>query len=116
MKLLTIGILTYNRESALNRLLKSLVLEIDRNKISKFISILIFDNSEKKTRINKKILKRKYVKYIKNKNNLGQDGNTLNLYEKSKSKYLLFFGDDDIVYKNSLKKNLIRRKTLVKPS
>lgn len=103
MKLLTIGILTYNRESALNRLLKSLVFEIDRNKISKFISILISDNSEKKTLINKKILKRKYIKYIKNKNNLGQDGNTLNLYEKSKSKYLLFFGDDDIVYKNSLK-------------
>ena len=104
MKLLTIGILTYNRESALNRLLKSLVLEIDRNKISKFISILISDNSEKKTRINKKILKKKYIKYIKNKNNLGQDGNTLNLYKESKSKYLLFFGDDDIVYKNSLKK------------
>jgi len=104
MKLLTIGILTYNRELALNRLLKSLVLEIEKNKISKYINILISDNSEENTKINKKIIKKKYIFYTKNKNNLGQDGNTLNLYDKSKSKYLLFFGDDDIVYKNSLKK------------
>jgi hypothetical protein len=104
MKLLTIGILTYNRECKLNRLLKKLIHEIDKDKLYKYIDILISDNSEKITNIPRKIIKNKYVIYFKNKTNLGVDRNILNLYKRSNTKYLLFFGDDDLIFKNSLKK------------
>jgi len=102
---LTIGIPTWNRSKFLERLLDSLIFEIEKNKINS-IEILISDNaSDDNTEFlmrSKYLKKYDYVKYLRNFKNIKLKGNILNVVKKSSGKYIWLMGDDDLIIKGKL--------------
>jgi len=108
MKLLTIAILTFNRQKFLEANLKRLIKEIKTNKYEDRINIFIGDDkSTDKTLslIKKYSQKYKFISYYSNQKNLGLPVNTFKIIEKSpKSKYLWLLSDDDFLKDGGLKK------------
>jgi len=102
MKLLTIAIPTYNRPEQLARLCDLLVSEIDRFNLSDKVSILICDNSCIEVAKQNKKNYSDIICYKKNNENIGYDGNILALYSEMNTKYVWYFGDDDLVVPGAL--------------
>lgn len=97
MKLLSICIPTYNRNTELSKLYNEFVkkiIEYDENKIE----IIICDNSDSDiAKLNQTIFSNE-VKYIKNKQNLGFSGNVLKCYEIASAEYIWILPDNDDIF------------------
>ena len=108
---LTIGIPTYNRAKSLERLLKKIIFEINKNeKIKERVEIVISDNaSVDNTEEIVKVIKEESeieIRYYKNKRNFGIDKNIFNVIQKANGKYVWLLGDDETITDNSIKKIL----------
>jgi glycosyltransferase involved in cell wall biosynthesis len=103
--LLSIAIPTYNRANYLDRCLDSItrqIVEIDYQ-----VELLVVDNAstDHTFEIVEKYIKRGFqIKYSKGETNKGIDYNILQCYHLSKGKYVVAFGDDDILYDGVLKR------------
>ncbi|MBB6112437.1 Glycosyl transferase family 2 [Mucilaginibacter lappiensis] len=101
--LLTIAIPTYNREVYLRRLLESLF-----NQQSDFkdqVEIIISDNAstDNTQAVIEDFMNRELkINLITNPENIGSDRNIAQCYAKAKGKYVVAFGDDDVLYPNSV--------------
>lgn len=68
------------------------------------VEILILDNaSTDETRdVVKKYAEHKFLKYIKNDENIGADNNFKKAISLSSGKYVWIFGDDDLVFDDTI--------------
>lgn len=102
--LLTIAIPTYNREQYLKTLLYLLepqVLDEPR------LELIISDNASTdgtESMVQAFSVKNAEFRYIKNKANLGMDGNFIQCFEQARGKYVWVLGDDDIVAPDAIRK------------
>ncbi|NHA04457.1 glycosyltransferase family 2 protein [Mucilaginibacter sp. HC2] len=101
--LLTIAIPTYNREVYLRRLLESLFNQ--KSDFKNQVEIIISDNASTDNTqavigdfMNNKL----EISLITNPENIGSDRNIAQCYTKAKGKYVVAFGDDDVLYPNSV--------------
>lgn len=97
--LLSIAIPTYNRASYLDRCLNSITRQI--NGIQYQVELLVVDNAstDNTYEIVEKYINQGYnIKYSKGETNKGIDFNILQCYHLSTAKYVVAFGDDDILY------------------
>lgn len=94
--LLTIAVPTYNGSSTIKNMLDVLLPQLDPNNIE----IIVSDNcsTDDTPAIIKKYQERyKFIKYKRNEQNLGADGNFLQCMQMAKGKYTMLISDDDIV-------------------
>lgn len=99
MKLLTIAIPTWNRESYLDKNLKNLASNIVHRQINE-IEILVVDNaSTDNTSVIVSDYQKRYgfIKYVKNDENIGPIANFLKAISLVRTKYLQLLGDDDFL-------------------
>ncbi|MFH1062513.1 MAG: glycosyltransferase family 2 protein [Candidatus Omnitrophota bacterium] len=103
--ILSIAIPTYNRANKLKRLLELLQDQIRAANLVDQIEVLVSDNASiddtydlmmSVTSMDSKI------KYFRQQENLGFDGNCRFLYDQAKADYVWFFADDDIPFPCSL--------------
>ena len=101
---LSIAVPTYNRAKFLDKSLNSLCKSVYKSE-RKDIEILILDNasSDKTSDIAKKYIDFGLVKYIKNSENTGPDNNFKKAISLSRGKYIWIFGDDDLVFDDTIK-------------
>lgn len=94
MKKLTIAIPTYNRSKFLVECLQSILPQITEE-----VDIIISDNAstDNTKEVIKEYLKYPFLRYYRNEENLGMDGNFLNCLKKSTGKYIHLMSDDDIM-------------------
>ncbi len=97
-KILTIAIPTYNRAKFLIECLDSVLPQVISNEDK--IEFIISDNAS--TDNTEEIIKEyqnkyPFIKYFKNKSNLGFDGNFMKCFERSTGKYLHMMSSDDIM-------------------
>ena len=103
----SICLATYNHEKYITQCLTSILNQNYNN-----IEILISDDcsrDETIQKINEFFLKYKHnykIKLYRQKKNLGISKNYNFLYGKSKGKYLIFFGGDDIMIENKVKRQV----------
>lgn len=100
---LSIVIPTYSRAEKLNLLLFSL-----SNSFSVWpngIEVVILDNAstDNTAQIVSNFLDIIPIKYVRRPNNIGMDGNIASCFDATSGKYLWILGDDEILYRNSLK-------------
>ncbi len=100
--LISIAIPAYNRANELCELLES----IKRQNRPEIEIIICEDHSPERKVIENKVAEYKKIfpnlKFFKNKNNLGYDGNLRNAIQKSSSDYVFLCGNDDILSENSI--------------
>lgn len=94
--ILTLAIPTYNRVDKLQRLLHKIQDELNEFNIAALVQILITDNSKCKFEEVHNTISHP-VNYYWNNVNIGYDRNIINCITKSKTKYVWFMGDDDII-------------------
>ena len=96
---LSICIPTFQRIEFLKKCIKSIIDDVKKNDISEdSIELLIFDNDSKDGTdlFCKKIKKEyKFIKYYKNKTNIGSDSNIAKCYDSANGSYVWLVGDDD---------------------
>lgn len=96
MTVLAIFIPTFNRSEVLDKNLNLLCTEISQKDLP--VTVVISDNASSD---NTESVSRKYatqfdfVKYKRNIQNLGMDGNFLSCFEQASGKYTMLLGDDD---------------------
>lgn len=103
-KLLTIAIPTYNGGKTIESMLDILLPQIDDR-----VEVLISDNcSSDNTQIivSKYLTKYPFIKYIRNKYNIGADRNFLQCMYAAKGMFTMLLSDDDILVENALEKIL----------
>jgi glycosyltransferase involved in cell wall biosynthesis len=101
--LLSITIPTYNRASILDISLAKIRPQIESAKYK--IEFIISDNcsSDNTQEIVSKYIKMGIpIKYIRNNENIGMDGNFLQCFKQAHGKYVWLLGDDDLLLDNSL--------------
>ena len=101
--LLTIAIPTYNRSRYLDLCLAQICKQLPGNE--QLIELIVSDNSstDNTEEIVKKYISQSHpIKYIKNKEDIGADRNIFQCYNIANSKYVLIFGDDDMLADNSI--------------
>jgi len=102
MPKVTIAIPTYNRSNFIAESITSAI-----NQTFTDIEILIVDNnSSDNTKNVVKSFNDKRISYIKNDINIGMISNWNKCIEKSKAKYLMILGDDDILLPNFIEESL----------
>jgi abequosyltransferase len=104
---LTIAIPTYNRSLDLDRCLSQLCNQLAEN--DSRVEVLISDNySTDNTEeiVSRYALKFSYIRYLKNKKNVGPDKNFAQCFSRSRGKYIWLFGDDDILLDGAVDKIL----------
>ena len=104
MKLLTIGIPTYNRRVYLQECLERLLPQIEQN--SEQIELYISDNcSSDDTRdfLKQIALKHSVVTYFVQPENLGAERNFISIFKHATGKYVWILSDDDIVVDDGVK-------------
>ena len=108
MKRLTIIIPTYNRPRELIRLLGIINAEIEQLKNVDLLNVLVRDNSENTETKNvveqSEFAAKLWLDYRKNVGNVGFDSNVLNSFCEAKGDYVWLVGDDDIIFKDSIRK------------
>lgn len=100
--LLTIAIPTYNRLESLKISLKKI---LDYTKGHDEIEIFVSDNASTdgtKEYVGEVQKENSNLKYYRNTENLGFDGNFLNCFRKAQGKYLWIFSDDDYLMENAV--------------
>lgn len=98
--ILTIAIPTYNRSKSLEKTLNYLKKENDVS-----FEILISDNcssDDTKELVERFVKSMPNLNYHRNDNNLGYSGNILKLYELSKTRYIWFLSDDEVILPNAI--------------
>ena len=104
---LTIAIPTYNRALYLERLLENVLPQIiEINSPAFKVELLVSDNAsiDFTPQIIKNFqVKYGFIRYNRNKVNLGPDGNFLTCVNLAKGKFTLLIGDDDVFVTNGLK-------------
>jgi abequosyltransferase len=101
---LTIAIPTYNRSRFLDRALNYISIQV--KDINYPIEIIVSDNcstDDTTDIVNKHIEQGLLVQYIKNIKNMGADFNIAQCYDKASGKYVVAFGDDDVLLDGSIK-------------
>lgn len=104
--LLTIAIPTYNRAWCLGELLP--VLE-DQLANESRVELIISDNAspdETPSLVQDFMARGLRVRYIRNGENIGPDGNFLQCFEQARGKYVWLFSDDDLIVPGGLAKIL----------
>lgn len=99
-KILTIAIPTYNRSKYLLECLNSIVPQINKN-----VELIISDNASQdntKEVIEEYINKYPFIKYYRNKKNMGMDNNFLNCLRRASGDYVHIMSDDDIMLPNCI--------------
>ncbi len=108
MKSLTIIIPTYNRPKELIRLLGIINSEIEQLKNVDYLDVIVRDNSESTETKNiveqSEFAGKAWLNYRKNIGNVGFDSNVLNSFCEAKGDYVWLVGDDDIIFKDSIRK------------
>ena len=102
-KKLSICIPTYNRQNFLKRLLDNCIKETTG--IENLVEVCVSDNGSTdgtENLVKEYCKKYKFIKYQKNKKNLGFDKNVICVLEMAKSKYCWLIGDDDLFLKDSM--------------
>ena len=106
--LLTISIPTYQRAKYLDLCLQRIIFQISSD-ITTEIEIIVSDNNS--TDNTKEIVKKHIdnnpkinLKYFKNDTNVGLDGNITQAYRLANSRFVLVFGDDDVLIDGSIEK------------
>ena len=91
--ILSIGVITYNQPKELRRLMLSVLPQIEPG-----VEIVINDNSDnlESESIIRNEFNSPYVRYFKNKINVGSEGNILLATERSLGKYVWWLGDDEL--------------------
>ena len=120
MKLITIGIPTYNRAHILNVFFEKLfaIVIAYPEKIEIIISDnCSIDNTNEICKKNVKILSEFcLIKYIRNKTNIGISKNITSLIDKSSGEYFILLGDDDYIEVNNFSKIIKILESKNKPS
>ena len=97
--LLTIAIPTYNRASSLRENIPYLLDEINGTvKTPNSIEVIISDNASSdgtELLCTEFVKSQHYIRYYRNKTNLGPDRNFMNCVNLATGKYLILLGDDD---------------------
>jgi len=100
-KIITIGIPTYNRKIAIYDSVRSYCDMIKKNNFENEIELLIIDNCSDKYNIFN-LLKQfqsksnsKFLKILKNKNNIGMAKNIIKTIQLAKGEFYFFTGDDE---------------------
>lgn len=101
--LLTIAIPTYNRSRYLRELLSALHDQVARESR---VELIISDNAspDDTPSVVAEFQQRGLpVRYLRNEENIGADGNFLQCFEEARGKYFWLFGDDDILLPGALR-------------
>lgn len=102
-KLLTIGIPTFNRVDVLDKSLGHLLPQTSQ--FEGQIEFIISDNAstqDNQVVVDKYVQQGYNINYVRQKVNLGMDGNFAYLYEKAIGKYVWLLSDDDVLVENGL--------------
>lgn len=103
--LLSICIPTYKRVDCLRQCLASIIDQFNDPSVRERVEVVISDNASND---GTEQLIKEYQKefsniyYYKNSENIGHDGNVLNVAEKAKGYYVWFLGDDDALFPDAL--------------
>lgn len=104
--LLSICIQTYNRSHYLEKCLNSIAIQLrDNYDLKNQIEVVVADNASTD---NTKVVVEKFdgkiprLTYVRNKTNLGFDGNTNSAVQNSSGTYCWYFGDDDLIRPGTL--------------
>ena len=99
MDLLTIGITCFNANKTISRAIDSAINQDWLNK-----EIIIVDDKSNDTSIYQinKYINHKNIKIIIHNKNLGPAGSTNTIINNANGKYIAFFDDDDVSYKNRI--------------
>lgn len=91
--LLSIGVLTYNNPLELKRFLLGVLPQMQPR-----VEIVISDNSTNDDieKIINKEFSNSYIRYFRNKENVGAEKNTILVTERSLGEYVWWFGDDEM--------------------
>lgn len=103
--LLTIAIPTYNRAQYLDRCLSLIVKQTVA--YEGMVELVVSDNcSTDNTEeiVNRFVANGHKIRYIKNAQNIGPDGNFRQCFEVARGTYFLLFSDDDLLLNDSLQK------------
>src|SRR4051812_41815877 len=106
-KLLTIAIPTYNRANYLDINLNQLARNLRQLENAAEVEIIVSDNASTDNTaqvVNKYIEQGIKINYHRNSTNTGFDGNFNQCISKATGKYFWLFGDDDLLFNNSLTK------------
>lgn len=106
-KLLTISVPTYNRADYLDICLDSICRQLRGHE--DMVELIVSNNcSQDHTDeiVNKYIADGSPVRYVKNQENIGMDGNIYQAFRLATGKYVWVFSDDDILLDGSLEKML----------
>jgi len=101
--LLTIGIPTYNRAPFLDRALGFIWPQLKGGELP--VEVIVSDNCSTDNTaeiVDKYIKKGMSIKYLKNAENKGADFNIAQCYINSAAKYVVAFGDDDVLLNGSI--------------
>ena len=107
-KLLTIAIPTYNRSKDLSICLEHIVKQFKQYQTD--VNLIISDNASLDNTpdiVTPYLDQNLPIKYIRNKSNIGPDLNFLQCFNLAQSKYVLIFGDDDILLDGALSKIIL---------
>jgi len=107
MHLLTIAIPTKNRGKFIGLILSELSKQIIEEKLSNIVNVIISDNASSDDTVNVVAPFTKHNKnffYIKQKFDVGIDGNVRYLIKIAQGKFIWFLGDDDSIYPGAVKK------------
>lgn len=105
MKLLSICIPTYNRALKLEKNLENLINILEKiGSWKNLIEIVVSDNHSTDNTENICKKHENNIKYYKQDENKGYDGNVLFLYKAASTKYVFFLSDDDEIFENGLRK------------
>jgi abequosyltransferase len=106
-KLLTIAIPTYNRSYYLDLCLSQLCKQLPGHEYEVELIVSNNDSPDDTEEVVKSFISRGYdIKYNRNEQNLGSNGNFIQCLKMTTGKYLLLWGDDDVFLDGSLKKIL----------
>ena len=103
MKLLTIAIPTFNRANCLDLCLSQFSLQL--NGCESEVDIIVSDNcstDETQDIVARYLAIHSNIRYIKNSINIGPDENFIQCFKEANSKYVLIFGDDDVMHEHAL--------------
>jgi glycosyltransferase involved in cell wall biosynthesis len=99
MKLLSILVPTFNRDSYLERLLCELSRQIKESDTSEIVEVLIADNASSdntKSIVNSHLSSNTNFSCIRHSTNIGAESNLISLLESASGKFFWFIGDDDL--------------------
>lgn len=108
--LLTIAIPTYNRADYLKLCLNSIKIQFEKsNSLYEKVDVIVLNNSstDHTERVVIEFIKdNKFIKskYVLNETNIGLDGNITKAFSLATGKFVVVFGDDDILIQGSLNK------------